>query len=144
MGTASYVSVCVLLYCMFVSTVFHYMFRPTWPSSYILGFCFAAFFYVVILFMFLICVLFLCCFLSSFLVFSCLCNKSSQKNQVTDRTEWKHLRRNIQLSSYPQGFTDSDINSKGSSHLNKNKKPLGFVYITYVKCISETLKCKGN
>jgi hypothetical protein len=33
MGIAGYVSVCVQLYCMLVSTVFHYMFRPTWPSS---------------------------------------------------------------------------------------------------------------
>jgi hypothetical protein len=30
---AGYVSVCVQLYCMLVSTVFHYMFWPTWPSS---------------------------------------------------------------------------------------------------------------
>jgi hypothetical protein len=52
-------SVCVLFYCMLVSTVFHYMFRPTWPSSsvqdssYIYfrmlkGFCFAAFFFCVV------------------------------------------------------------------------------------------------
>jgi hypothetical protein len=33
MGIAGYVSVCVQLYCMLVSTVFHYMFRPAWPSS---------------------------------------------------------------------------------------------------------------
>jgi hypothetical protein len=33
MGFAGYVSICVQLYCMLVSTVFHYMFRPTWPSS---------------------------------------------------------------------------------------------------------------
>jgi hypothetical protein len=33
MCVAGYVSVCVQLYCMLVSTVFHYMFRPTWPSS---------------------------------------------------------------------------------------------------------------
>jgi hypothetical protein len=33
MGIAGYVSVCVQLYCMLVSTVFQYMFRPTWPSS---------------------------------------------------------------------------------------------------------------
>jgi hypothetical protein len=33
MGIAGYVSVCVLLYCMLVSTVFHYMFLSTWPSS---------------------------------------------------------------------------------------------------------------
>jgi hypothetical protein len=33
MGIAGYVSVCVQLYCILVSTVFHYTFRPTWPSS---------------------------------------------------------------------------------------------------------------
>jgi hypothetical protein len=33
MGIAGYVSACVLLYCMLISTVLHYMFRPTWPSS---------------------------------------------------------------------------------------------------------------
>jgi hypothetical protein len=45
-----------------------------WDSSYIYfqmlkGFCFAAFFYVVTLCMFLICVLFLCCFPSRFFGF---------------------------------------------------------------------------
>jgi hypothetical protein len=33
MGFAGYVSFCVQLYCILVCTVFHYMFRPTWPSS---------------------------------------------------------------------------------------------------------------
>jgi hypothetical protein len=28
-----YISVCGLLYCILVFTVFHYMFRSTWPSS---------------------------------------------------------------------------------------------------------------
>jgi hypothetical protein len=32
-GIAGYVSVCVQLYCMLVSTVFGYMFRSTLPSS---------------------------------------------------------------------------------------------------------------
>jgi uncharacterized membrane protein len=32
MGFAGYVS-CLQLYSMLVSTVFHYMFRPTWPCS---------------------------------------------------------------------------------------------------------------
>jgi hypothetical protein len=32
MAIAGYVSVCVQLHCILV-TVFHYMFRPTWPSS---------------------------------------------------------------------------------------------------------------
>jgi hypothetical protein len=33
MDIAGYVSVCVQLYCVLVFAVFHYMFRPTWPSS---------------------------------------------------------------------------------------------------------------
>jgi hypothetical protein len=33
MGIAGYISVCVQIYCMLVFTVFHYMFRPSWPSS---------------------------------------------------------------------------------------------------------------
>jgi hypothetical protein len=33
MVIADYVSVCVQLYCILVFTVFHYMFRPTWPSK---------------------------------------------------------------------------------------------------------------
>jgi hypothetical protein len=36
------------------------------------------------------------------------------------------------------------INSKGSSHLNKEKKSLGSLYIPYVKDVSETFKCIGN
>jgi hypothetical protein len=36
------------------------------------------------------------------------------------------------------------INSKGSSHLNTEEKPLGFVYIPYVKGISEKFRCIGN
>jgi hypothetical protein len=42
-------------------------------SALLLLFFFAAFFHVVTLCMFFICVLFLCCFLSWFLTFSCLC-----------------------------------------------------------------------
>jgi hypothetical protein len=33
MDIAGYVSVCVQIYRILVFTVFHYMFRPTWPSS---------------------------------------------------------------------------------------------------------------
>jgi hypothetical protein len=33
LGIAGYVSICLQLYCMLVFTVFHYVFRPTWPSS---------------------------------------------------------------------------------------------------------------
>jgi hypothetical protein len=38
----------------------------------------------------------------------------------------------------PKGFIDSVINCKGSSHLNKEEKPLDSVYIPCVKGISES------
>jgi hypothetical protein len=41
--------------------------------------------------------------------------------------EISSLRRDLQLKGYPQGFSDSVINSKGSNRLNKEQKPLGFV-----------------
>jgi hypothetical protein len=79
MGIAGYVSVCVQIYCMLVFAVFHYMFRPTWPSSSVYDSSYiyfhmlkdsasvrCLFFHVVTLSMFSICVLFLCCFLSCF------------------------------------------------------------------------------
>jgi hypothetical protein len=37
------------------------------------------------------------------------------------------LRHDLQLSGYPQGFTDSVNNSKGKSRLNKQQKPLASV-----------------
>jgi hypothetical protein len=39
--------------------------------------------------------------------------------------------------SYPQGFIDSVINSKGRSCLNKEEKPLGFVYPSCEGCFGE-------
>jgi hypothetical protein len=54
------------------------------------------------------------------------------------------LRHDFQLNAYPQGFTDSVINSKGSSWPNKEEKPLGSAYIPYVKGASEKFKCTGN
>jgi hypothetical protein len=50
--------------------------------------------------------------------------------------EISKLRLDLQLSFYPQGFIDSVINSKDSSYLNVEEKPLGSVYITYVKAVS--------
>jgi hypothetical protein len=50
----------------------------------------------------------------------------------------------LQLSSYHQCFTDSVINSKGTSHLNKEDSPLGYVQIPYVKDVLQKLKCKAN
>jgi hypothetical protein len=48
------------------------------------------------------------------------------------------------IFSYPQGFTDLLINSKGSSRLNKEEIHLGSVYIPYVMGISEKFKHIGN
>jgi hypothetical protein len=99
MVIAGYVSVCVQLYCILIFTVFHYMFRPTLPSSSVQfssyisfhmlkGFCFAAFlvrclfFHVFTFCMFSICVLFLCCFPSLLLLFPCVC-ASRQTHTLT-------------------------------------------------------------
>jgi hypothetical protein len=84
MVIAGYISVCVQLCCILVFTVFHYMLRLTWPSSsvydslhmlkgiYFAAF-FSAFFHMVTLCMFSICVLFLSCYHSLFLLFPCVC-----------------------------------------------------------------------
>jgi hypothetical protein len=53
------------------------------------------------------------------------------------------LRCDLQLSGYPRSF-DSVINSKGSSHLNKEEKPLCYLYIPYVKGVLEKFKCIAN
>jgi hypothetical protein len=39
--------------------------------------------------------------------------------------EISNLRCDLQLNGYHQGFVDLVINSKGSSHQNKEQKPLG-------------------
>jgi hypothetical protein len=54
--------------------------------------------------------------------------------------EISSLRSDLQLNSYLKGFIDPVINSKGSSPLNKEQKPLGSVYITHVKGVSEKFK----
>jgi hypothetical protein len=57
----------------------------------------------------------------------------------------KHLRCDLHLSGYSQGFIDSVIRFKGSSRQKKNEeKPLGTLYIPYVKCISAKFKSNGN
>jgi hypothetical protein len=58
--------------------------------------------------------------------------------------EISSLRCDLQLRGYLQDFTDSVINSKGSSCLNKEQKPLGSVYITNLKGVSEKFKHIGN
>jgi hypothetical protein len=58
--------------------------------------------------------------------------------------EISSLRRDLQLNGYPQGFIDSVINAKGSSRLNEEQKPLGSVYIPYVKGVSEKFRRIGN
>jgi hypothetical protein len=58
--------------------------------------------------------------------------------------ETRGLRHDLQLNGYPRGFIDSVINSKGSSRMNKEEKPLGYVYIPYVKGVSEKFKRIGN
>jgi hypothetical protein len=42
--------------------------------------------------------------------------------------EIRGLRHDLQLNGYPRGFIDSVINSKGSSRLNKEEEPLGYVW----------------
>jgi hypothetical protein len=50
------------------------------------------------------------------------------------------LRRDVQLNGYPRRFIYSVINSKSSSLPSKEVKPLGSVYIPYVKGVSEKSK----
>jgi hypothetical protein len=47
----------------------------------------------------------------------------------------------MDINGYSQHFTGLLLNSKGSSHLDKQKRPLGSVDFAYVKGISEKLKC---
>jgi hypothetical protein len=65
---------------------------------------------------------------------STICQKQDLFNAISS------LRRDLQLSGYPQGFIDS----VKSSSLNKEKKPLGSVYIVYMKDVSEKFKRIGN
>jgi hypothetical protein len=58
--------------------------------------------------------------------------------------EISNLRHYLLLNSYPQGFTDPVINSKGSGCPNKKENPLGSVYIPYVKGVSVKFKHIGN
>jgi hypothetical protein len=58
--------------------------------------------------------------------------------------EIRGLKLDLQLNGYQRGFIDSVNNSKGSSRLNKEEKPLGCVYIPYVKGVSEKFKRIAN
>jgi hypothetical protein len=53
--------------------------------------------------------------------------------------EINNLKHDLQLNSYPQGFIDSIINPKGSSSLWAL-----YMYIPYVKGVSEKFKSIGN
>jgi hypothetical protein len=46
-------------------------------------------------------------------------------------------RRSLQLNGLTQGFIDSVVNSKASSHPSKEEESLGSVYVPYVKAVSE-------
>jgi hypothetical protein len=54
--------------------------------------------------------------------------------------EFENLRRDLQLNGYPQGSTDLVINSMDSSQQNKKERPLGSVYIPFVKSVSKRFK----
>jgi predicted GIY-YIG superfamily endonuclease len=58
--------------------------------------------------------------------------------------EVSNLKHDFQLNGYSQGFINSVIRSKGSSLRKEEDKPLGIVYIPYVKGISEKFKRIGN
>jgi hypothetical protein len=58
--------------------------------------------------------------------------------------EANNLRRDLQLSGYPQGFINSVVRSMGSNRQKKEEKPLGSVYIPYVKGVSDKFKRIGN
>jgi hypothetical protein len=69
----------------------------------------------------------------------------------TIRQEWQdllvevnNLRRDLQLYVYPQCFINSVVRSMGSSRQKKKEKPLGSVYIPYVKGVSKKFKHIGN
>jgi hypothetical protein len=69
---------------------------------------------------------------------STICQEQDLYNEIIS------LRRDLQLSGYRQGFIDLVITSKGISHPNKEKRPLGSVYIPYVKGVLEKFKHIGN
>jgi hypothetical protein len=70
---------------------------------------------------------------------------SVYKKQQDLFNESSRLRSDLQLNSYPGGFTDSFINSKGSkSHPSKGAKSLGPVHIPYMKDVSERFKSIRN
>jgi predicted GIY-YIG superfamily endonuclease len=58
--------------------------------------------------------------------------------------EVNNLRCDLQLSGYPQGFINLVVRSKGSSCQKKEEKPLGLMYIPYVKGVSEKFEHIGN
>jgi hypothetical protein len=71
-------------------------------------------------------------------------NLTPSRNDKICLKKNRSLRSDLQLNGYPQCFIDLVINPNGSSRLNKEQKPLGFVYIPYVKGVSEKFKGIGN
>jgi hypothetical protein len=51
-----------------------------------------------------------------------ICQEQDLFNKISS------LRHDLQLNSYPQGVIYVVINSNGSSHLNKEERPLGSVH----------------
>jgi hypothetical protein len=54
------------------------------------------------------------------------------------------LKRDLQLNGYFEGFINSVIISKDRRHQKGEDKPLGTIYIPYVKGISEKLRRIGK
>jgi hypothetical protein len=59
---------------------------------------------------------------------------STRRHIQEDGIPHNHYRENLE-SYILKGFIDSVINSKGSSHPNKEEKPLGSVYVPCVNGI---------
>jgi hypothetical protein len=50
------------------------------------------------------------------------------------------VKCDLQLSGFPPLFIDSVLNSKGTSHPEKEKKPLGSLSIPYMEDIFEKVR----
>jgi hypothetical protein len=59
-------------------------------------------------------------------------------------SEINTLKRDLQLNAYSEGFINSVIRSKDRRHQKEEDKPLGTIYIPYVKGVSEKLRRIGK